>query len=208
MNKSASRTNAIKNGASRIVHRTVCWLGDRVTDWSGYAAIRMSLEKANGPRERTLDLPGYVQINSYCCAAVTAAMVVRYFRPQMSFGRIYAIVNPSQEYGAGSARVSKAVRACGLHVSHQHRLTFEQVCSAIKQGRPILAIVHNPGAENSHWVVIYGYGRCPDRLFIAFNGMPWCGRNRIPRREFERIWSPRGNGIICWKNPVGVRPSK
>src|SRR5258708_39780187 len=99
------------------------WLGDRITDWSGYAAIRMSLEKAHRPRERTLDLPGYVQINSYCCAAVTAAMVVRYFRPQTSFGRIYATVNPSQEYGAGPGRVAKALRSCGLDVSRQHRLT-------------------------------------------------------------------------------------
>ena len=111
-------------------------------------------------------------------------------------------MNPSREYGAGPGRVVKALRSCGMAAIPQHRLTFELVCSAIKQGTPILAIVHNPGAENSHWVVIYGFGRCPDRVFIAFNGLPWFGSNRIPRREFERIWSPRGNGIIVWKSPA------
>jgi hypothetical protein len=168
----------------------------------------MSVEKASKPRERTLELPGYVQINSYCCAAVTAAMVVRYFLPQMSFARIYAAVNPSPEYGAGPGRVTEALRSCGLAVIRYDRLTFEKVCASIKQRRPILAIIHNPGAENRHWVVIYGYGRFPDRVFIAFNGMPWICSNRMSRREFERIWSPRGNGIICWKKPGGVRPSK
>src|SRR5689334_20186892 len=105
MAKSTSKKALTRFGATRLITRLACRIGDRITDWTGYAAIRMSLEKASRPGERTLDLPGYVQINSYCCGAVTAAMVVRYFLPNMPFGRIYGAVNPSPDYGAGPDRV-------------------------------------------------------------------------------------------------------
>jgi len=207
MNKWTSRKNPIKNGVSRRVHQTACWIGDRITDWTGYAAAKIPLERGKQPHEVTLDLPGYMQINSYCCGAVTVAMVVKYFWPQVSFGQIYASVNPSPECGAGRTAVARALRTCGVRVSRQHRLTFEQLCSAIDQNRPILAAIHNQGAEADHWVVVYGYGRRPDRVFIASNGLPWFSGNRMARREFEGVWTPRGNGIICWKNQVISRSS-
>jgi hypothetical protein len=79
----------------------VDWIGDWLTDWTGYAAIPVGLQQASRPREVTLDLPGYMQLNSYSCGAITAAMIVRYFRPRMSFSRIYAAVDPLPESGAG-----------------------------------------------------------------------------------------------------------
>jgi hypothetical protein len=199
--------NSIKLGVSTRVHQTACWIGDRITDWTGYAAAKIPLQRAKEPRELTLDLPGYMQLNSYCCGAVTVAMVVRYFWPQTSFGRIYATVNPSPEYGAGITSVARALRTCRVYASRQRKLTFEQLCSAIHQNRPVLVAIHNPGAETDHWVVVYGYGRRPDRVFIACNGLPWFGSNRMARREFEGIWKPRGNGIICCKDRGNSRSS-
>ena len=207
MNECKSPVKPIKNGASKIVRQTAGWIGDRITDWTGYAATKIPLQQAKGQKEVTLDVPGYIQLNSYCCGAVTVAMVVKYFRPQMSFGQIYATVNPSPECGAGRTSVARALRTCGVRASRQHKLTFEQLCLAIGQGRPVLVAIHNPGAEADHWVVVYGCGRRPDQVFIASNGLPWFRSNRVARREFERIWMPRGNGIICWKNRATSRPS-
>src|SRR6266481_1969960 len=107
MNQRMAPSNLAKKGVSKIAYQAACWIGDRITDWTGYAAMRVSLEHAKAPREVTLNLPGYMQLNSYCCGAVTVAMVVRFFRPQMSFGRIYATVDPSPEYGAGRACVGR-----------------------------------------------------------------------------------------------------
>ena len=45
----------------------VYWIGDWLTDWTGYAAIPVRLERASRPREITLPLPGYMQLNSYSC---------------------------------------------------------------------------------------------------------------------------------------------
>ena len=55
------------------------------------------------------------------------------------------------------------------------------------------------GAECGHWVAVYGYSVRPDRVFLAINGRPWDSPYRITRRHFERIWTPPGNGLICWK---------
>src|SRR6185295_7778849 len=42
----------------------------------------------------------------------------------------------------------------------------------IDEGFPIIGVIENPGSEAAHWIVIYGYGRKPDRLFLATNGIP------------------------------------
>jgi hypothetical protein len=67
------------NGVKRAVVNTAQWLGDQLTCWTGLAALRVPLERAPGPRTVTLDLPGYMQTNSYGCGAVAAVMVVRHF---------------------------------------------------------------------------------------------------------------------------------
>ena len=152
MNKWTSRRNPIKNCVYSRVHHAACWIGDRITDWTGYAGAKIPLQRAKGQKEVTLDLPGYMQLNSYCCGAVTVAMVVKYFRPRMSFGQIYASVNPSPECGAGRTAVARALRTCGVRASRQHKLTFERLCSAIDQSRPVLVAIHNPGAEVDHWI--------------------------------------------------------
>jgi len=57
MNECKSPVKPFKNGASKIVHQTACWIGDRITDWTGYAALQMSLQRAKGSHEMTLDIP-------------------------------------------------------------------------------------------------------------------------------------------------------
>jgi len=47
----------------------------------------------------------------------------------------------------------------------------------------------------------------PDRVFIAVNGVPWFNRNRIARSQFERIWKPPGNGLVCWKKWLTAKRS-
>jgi predicted double-glycine peptidase len=175
------------------------WIGDQLTDWAGLAAIRIPLEQASQPREVTLDLPGYMQTNGYACGAITAAMIVQYFRPRMSFARIYAAIWPVQDFGASTAQVVRGLRSCGLHVSQRRKLRFAHIRKAIDWGRPVMTVIHNPGADSDHWVVIYGYSVQPNRVFLATNGLPWCDTNRIARSQFERLWKPPGNGLICWK---------
>ena len=115
---------------------------NRVTDPTALVALPVPIEQPEGPREVTLDLPGYLQTNSYSCGAMSAAMVVHRFRPRMGFSRIYDAVDPSPKFGAEPLQVVQALRSCGLRVSHRKKLSFARLCRAIDRGRPIVVLIH------------------------------------------------------------------
>ena len=178
---------------------TVSKIVDAVSERTGYAAVRVPLQKAKRPREVTLDLTGYRQIDSFSCGGVAAAMAVKFMRPRMSFERIYDTVKPRQETGAGYVRVTRALRSLGVRVSWRKNLSLDDLCDAIDAGSPVLVCIKTKDADTDHWVVAYGYGRRPDLLFIAGRGVHFLARNRMRRREFRRLWSPPGEGLICSK---------
>ncbi len=196
---------SFKKKSSRIVKSlrklTVSKVIDAMVERIGYAAVPVRLQKAKRPREVTLDLVGYRQIDSFSCGGVAAAMAVKFLRPQMSFERIYAAVNPIQETGAGYVRVTRALRSLSVRVSWRKNLTFVTICDAIDAERPVLLCIETGRQKNDpdHWVVVYGYGRRPDLLFIAGIGIPFIARNRMLRREFRRLWSLPGEGLVCSK---------
>ena len=172
---------------------------DAVSGWTDCVATRVPLRRASGPDEVTLDLPGYVQLDSYGCGAIAGVMALKHFKPRASFTAFYARVSPLPENGTATYRLIRALRQSGLRVSERHDLSFADLCAAIDAGSPVIVVVHNPGAEDTHWVVVYGYGRKPKRVFLATNGFPMV-TNVVLLSRFARIWSPHGNGLICAKS--------
>src|SRR5512140_3058070 len=110
-----------------------------------------------------------MQTSSYGCGGVAAAMAARSVRPDLKFGAVYDAINPLPELGAGTRRIVQGLRACGLRVSLKKDLTFARLARRINQGRPILVVIHNAGSASRHWVVVYGYSRDPDRVYLATN---------------------------------------
>jgi len=185
-------------------------LVDVLSDFTNYAAVRVPLQKASRPSEVTLDLTGYRQVNTYACGAVASAMVVKYLRPQVGFERIHAAVDPTQQSGAGTMRVMRAMRSLRVGVSRKTHLTFDDVCHAIDDGRPVMVCVKTADTRTDHWVVIYGYGRRPNLLFVAGQGLHFIARQRVKWQDFRSKWSPPGEGLVCWKAipRKSVRPSR
>ncbi len=177
-----------------------------MSDFTGYAAVRVPLQKASRPGEVTLDFTGYRQVNTYACGAVAAAMVVKYLRPQMNFERIYAAVDPTEQSGAGTLQVQRALRSLRIGASRKTKLTFDDIGAAIEAGRPVLVCVKTDDPSTTHWVVIYGYGRRPNVVFVAGQGLPFFGKQRMTWQKFRRQWSPPGEGLVCWK--ASRRPSR
>ncbi len=170
---------------------------DTVSHWTGYAATRVPLRRAGGPDEVTLDLPGYCQLDSYGCGAVAGVMALKHFKPSASFTAFYARVSPLPANGTATYRLLRTLRQSGLRVRERHDLAFADLCAAIDAGSPVIVVIHNPGEEESHWVVVYGYGRKPNRVFLATNGFPFVATNVFPLRQFARLWHPHGNGLVC-----------
>jgi hypothetical protein len=119
-------------------------------------------------------------------------------------------MNPCPEIGAGTLRVMRALRSLGLGVSRRTRVTFDDLCAAIKAGRPVLVCVTTSDPFTTHWVVIYGYGRRPRQLFIAGEGLPFLARQRMAWPDFRQKWSPSGEAFVCQKTKPRkiVRPKR
>jgi hypothetical protein len=171
-------------------------LADAVSALTGYAAVRVPLERARRRGEVTLDLVGYRQIDSYSCGAVAAAMIARAMRPGLRFQQVHAAVSPSPVTGASVTRVTRALRSLGVGVSPKNRLTFAGVCAAIDAGCPLC--VHVGRGAVTHWVVIYGYGRRPELVFVAGQGLPFLARQRVPWRQFRSQWHPPRPALLCY----------
>lgn len=86
-------------GVRKIVTGVASDAGDFVSDKFDLVATRVPLERAASPGEVTLDLPGYGQIDSYCCGAVAGIMALKHFKPRASFTRFYQRANPHREHG-------------------------------------------------------------------------------------------------------------
>ena len=72
------------------------------------------------------------------------------------------------------------------------------MAAAIEDGYPIITTVKRSSAYDLHWVVLYGCGRAPNRVFVAGNGWPYLDGHVLPWVDFRRVWSPRGEGLVCW----------
>jgi hypothetical protein len=131
-------------------------------------------------------------------------MVAQFLRPRLSFESIYAAVDPCKEIGAGTVRVTRALRSLGLGVARRTRLTFDDLCEAIDAGSPVMVCVTTSDPYTHHWVVLYGYGRRPNLVFVAGQNWLAIGRDRVKWPDFRRQWTPPGEGLVCSK----VRPRK
>ena len=171
---------------------------DSLSEATGIWVVPEALPTAGSNNEVTLDVPGYCQVNFYACGAVAGLMVLKTFKPRASLDAFYRRVNPLPEHGCGTAKLIQALRRSGLVVSKRDNLTFPRLCREIDKGFPLIVVIENPESENAHWIVVYGYGRKPDRVFLATNGLPILNRKIVARKDFEKIWRPRGNGLVVW----------
>lgn len=161
-------------------------------------AIRDILPERVGPREVKLAVPGYAQTDSFSCGAVAAYSIVRTFRQNVSFIDVYNIAQPSPNWGMSAAKVASTLRRFRIGVSVRQSLTFEALTEAIDDGFPIIVSIRNPRSAHGHWVVFYGYGTKPNRVFVSGQARPGFSRQQLAWTDFRRIWEPVGNGLICW----------
>lgn len=140
-----------------------------------YFAPPFAPQRANGDATaRTLDLPGYRQVRGYTCGYAVALMVLRYFDPTVRGAELYARLGTGRE-GTRQTALIRELRASGVSARVRYDLDFDVLRSAVDDGKPVIAY-HYPA---EHWVVLYGYGIIPERVYVADsragepNVQPW-----------------------------------
>jgi hypothetical protein len=146
------------------------------------------LHRAEDPRVTTLPMPGYRQARGYTCGFAATLMVVRYFDPQASALELYRRLGTGAD-GTRQNAIVRVLRAAGVGANLRYDVDFSRVQREIDRGKPLIAYLH----DTEHWIVLYGYGREPDRVFVA---------DPEPHEPCERSWAAyRGRlrtfGIVC-----------
>lgn len=176
------------------------WALDTIPKALGIQKIPSLLPERAGANEVKLTLPSYAQCDTYSCGAIAGWSVLEFLRPDAEFYAFYADCAPCSEMGTSTTRLTNALRKYGVRVSHQRKLDFASVKKCIGEGKPIL-VVTAEGAmfdeDAGHWVVLYGCGWKPTRVFLSGRTIPGFSRQEMSWQQFKAVWSEAGEGLVC-----------
>jgi hypothetical protein len=140
------------------------------------------------PRVTTLPVPGFRQARDYTCGFAATLMVLRYFGADIPGVELFRRLG-TDKGGTRQNAIVRELRAAELRANVRYDVNFTRICREIDRNKLVIGYLH----DDEHWLVIYGYGRDPDRVFVA---------DPHPSRECEHAWQPYGErlsgfGIVC-----------
>lgn len=130
----------------------------------------------------------YYQVRQYTCGYACALTVVHALQRRVEPRDLYQALR-TDHTGTSQTSIVNALRAHGVSANTRYDLDFARLSRTLDAGRLLIAY-HHP---MEHWVVVYGYGRDPDRVFVA---------DPLPSMGSEQLWSKYGPklrnfGIVC-----------
>lgn len=147
------------------IKKTIKTVGEKIYPFDPENTLSFRpLHYSDDPSVVTLDIPGYKQLNTYACGYCCALMAVCYHFRGRSKKRLYKLVGTYKE-GTSESSLVRGLRASNLRVGKLGKLTFDKLWKNIGSNK--LMIVAVKGKRWPHYVLIYGYGIYPNRIFIA-----------------------------------------
>ena len=89
-------------------------------------------------------------------------MVLHYFGAQVPAVELFRRLGTGRD-GTRQNAILRELRAAGLRANLRYDVDFARICQEIDHNKLIVGYLH----DLEHWMVIYGYGRRPDRVFVA-----------------------------------------
>lgn len=147
-----------------------------------------TVQSHSDARVTTLPVPGFRQTRDYTCGFTTALMVLRYFRVAIPAVELFRSLGTSPD-GTRQNSLVRVFRASGLRANVRRDVDFARLRREIERNKLIVGYVH----DDEHWVVVYGYGVEPERVFVA---------DPEPDQPCEHVWHEYGPrlanfGIVC-----------
>jgi hypothetical protein len=143
-------------------------------------------------RVRTVGLAGFRQVRNYSCGYASALMVARHFGRTIGGQQLFERLGTGRD-GTRQAAIIRELRRLDIRAGVRYDADFDDYARAIDGGKLIIGYLH----DVDHWLVIYGYGRAPNRMFVA---------DPRPGEGCEHDWTHyaprlRGFGISCSPRP-------
>jgi hypothetical protein len=126
--------------------------------------------------------------------------VVKTFHPRDAiFRKFYRDCNPLPFEGTTEGKLVKALRRNGVRVSVRSDLNYAGIRAAIEAGFPVVATVAYEDSYADHWIVIYGVGWRPRRVFLCnqvLQGWPGFSREELGGLPFPLEPSRKRAGLL------------
>ena len=171
---------------------------DSLMDYTGYPFVGDRLPGPKSNEDTVLEVPGYRQTQSYTCGFVAGLMVLHTFKPKASVDSFWRKVLPRGSDGVSNTGLIKALRKSGIGVRIVTDLTYATFAGAVERGFPVITLVKTRESSTLHWVVVYGVGENPNRIFVAGNGFPYLSKKVLPWNRFRRLLASEKVALVCW----------
>ncbi len=130
----------------------------------------------------------YAQVRGYTCGFASALTVLHSFQRNVRPIDLYQSLGTNRE-GTGQTAIVRELRSAGVSANIRYDVDFETLRRTIDAGKLIIGYHHRV----EHWVVVYGYGLEPERVFVADPVIEW---------RSEHLWEHYGPklsnfGIVC-----------
>lgn len=194
---------AVFNLNATIMKKLCTKLLDLYSHYTGHRVVSDPLDHYGYGEVHTLAMTGYRQLESYTCGVVAGAMVLHTFHPRRSLEKFFELCDADYDQGLDTKPLIRSLRASGVGVKEHKDLTFAKIVNSLDNGYPIITLVKTSDPKVDHWVVLYGYGKNPDRLFLAGEGVPLVdnilgGKERYWQNFSSMEWAEQGFGLQCW----------
>ena len=146
-----------------------------------------------GGDEMLLSLPDVRQTAGHDCGEAAVKCVLEFH------GIKAAVRLATPSHGTDPTQIEAALRNIGCGVM-AGEMTVDDLRHFADCGRPVIALVHWPEGQDSHWIVIRGVSRGTVYFHDPIDGPSKCGA-----RDFEAAWKASGRvgayrrwGIAPW----------
>jgi hypothetical protein len=167
-------------------------------DRTGWACVGDFFAGKESDADTLLEVPGYTQTQTYTCGFVAGLMVLHTFKPKASINSFWKRLRPRESDGVSNTGLIKALRQSGIGVRVVKDINFGKFAGAINEGFPVITLVKTKETDSAHWVVVYGVGESPNRVFVAGNGLPFLSKRVVRWNTFRHQLSGEKLGLVCW----------
>ncbi len=136
----------------------------------------------------TVPLCGFRQTRSYSCGFASVLMILRSFGGHVDGEELFQALGTSRS-GTRQAAIVRELRRRHLSANVRYDLDFGALTRAVDAGKLVVGYL----SDVEHWLVLFGYERDPNRVFVA---------DPRPDQDVEQLWASYGVrlgnfGIVC-----------
>ncbi len=140
------------------------------------------------PAAKTVPVIGIRQARNYSCGFASALMVLRSFGHSPEAKELFDGLGTGRG-GTRQNAIVRELRRRQISANVRYDFTFDKLTRTVDAGKLVIGYL----GDAEHWLVLFGYERDPDRVFVA---------DPRPGEDVEHLWEAYGTrlgsfGIVC-----------